>query len=138
MDNEIWNSYDASNQALQPEPSLQQDESSTAASHTSDGQGPTTNKPVRKRTTINDVVARIKVLSAIPLKDRSKQEKAELKGLKGIKRELEGKQIAKESRKEYRQATIESMVKFLSYKNIHNEKGLKKLCKFAEEHGYTY
>jgi len=95
-------------------------------------------KSSRRRNTLQDVISKINQLTAIPVKERTALQKAELKGLKGLRKELEGRKIRNESRKEQDLAKHKELIKILKANHLDLANELQNIIRFAKEHGYQH
>lgn len=95
-------------------------------------------KTSRKRNTLQEVTSKIKQLTAIPVKERTDLQKAELKGLKGLRKELEGRKIRNESRKEQDLARHKELIRILKANQLDLPNELQNIIRYAKEHGYQH
>ncbi len=90
----------------------------------------------KKHKNLQDVIAKIKTLKSIPTKERTDLQKAELKELIGLRKELEGRKIRLESQKEKDLARYKALLQILNSNNLNTINELKDIIKYAKDHGY--
>ncbi len=90
----------------------------------------------KKHKNLQDVIAKIKILKSIPTKERTDLQKAELKELIGLRKELEGRKIRLESQKEKDLAKYKALVKIMKSNNLNSHNELKDIIQYAKDHGY--
>ncbi len=90
----------------------------------------------KRHKNLQEVIAKIKDLKSITTKERTDWQKAELKELIGLRKELEGRKIRLESQKEKDLARYKALLQILNSNNLNTINELKDIIKYAKDHGY--